>query len=274
MEGRGSPSRATGSATSASGSWPTTTAALARDLRPVLVVRLRPRAPGDRRRPRRRGREPGRVRRVLGAPGGVRSRRGSLRTWLGTLTHRRAVDYVRREEARRRRAERDAAAAVSAPDVEEHGDRDGRRGARACRARPAYRVTSGARSSSPTSGERPTVKLPRCSASRRERRSRGCASGFAESPRHSKHKEMSGDPAAELTDADVEELLGAYALDACEPEESRRDRSGARAPSRPRARGGDGCRARPRGSAPPRRSTRLRRLRGSVMGTARHPARG
>jgi len=34
--------------------------------------------------------------------------RGSLRTWLGTLTHRRAVDYVRREEARRRRAQRAA----------------------------------------------------------------------------------------------------------------------------------------------------------------------
>ena len=45
--------------------------------------------------------------------------RGSLRTWLGTLSHRRAVDYVRREEARRRRAERDAARAVSTPDVEE-----------------------------------------------------------------------------------------------------------------------------------------------------------
>jgi RNA polymerase sigma-70 factor, ECF subfamily len=45
--------------------------------------------------------------------------RGSLRTWLGTLTHRRAVDHVRREEARRRRAERDAARAVTAPDVEE-----------------------------------------------------------------------------------------------------------------------------------------------------------
>ncbi len=45
--------------------------------------------------------------------------RGSLRTWLGTLAHRRAVDYVRREEARRRRAERDAARAVSSPDVEE-----------------------------------------------------------------------------------------------------------------------------------------------------------
>ena len=45
--------------------------------------------------------------------------RGSLRTWLGTLTHRRAVDYVRREEARRRRTERDASRAVPAPDVEE-----------------------------------------------------------------------------------------------------------------------------------------------------------
>src|SRR5262245_46954665 len=45
--------------------------------------------------------------------------RGSLRTWLGTLTHRRAVDHVRREEARRRRAERAGARAVAAPDVEE-----------------------------------------------------------------------------------------------------------------------------------------------------------
>jgi RNA polymerase sigma factor (sigma-70 family) len=46
-------------------------------------------------------------------------RRGSLRTWLGTLTHRRAVDYVRREEARRRRTEREASRAVATPDVEE-----------------------------------------------------------------------------------------------------------------------------------------------------------
>ena len=45
--------------------------------------------------------------------------RGSLRTWLGTLTHRRAVDLVRREEARRRRAEREGARAATAPDVEE-----------------------------------------------------------------------------------------------------------------------------------------------------------
>ncbi len=45
--------------------------------------------------------------------------RGSLRTWLGTLTHRRAVDHVRREEARRRRALKDAARARTTPDVEE-----------------------------------------------------------------------------------------------------------------------------------------------------------
>jgi RNA polymerase sigma-70 factor, ECF subfamily len=46
--------------------------------------------------------------------------RGSLRTWLGTLAHRRAVDHVRREEARRRRAEREATRRpTSIPDVEE-----------------------------------------------------------------------------------------------------------------------------------------------------------
>ena len=46
--------------------------------------------------------------------------RGSLRTWLGTLAHRRAVDYVRREEARRRRSERDAARRTTpVPDVAE-----------------------------------------------------------------------------------------------------------------------------------------------------------
>src|SRR5689334_11588947 len=45
--------------------------------------------------------------------------RGRLRTFLGTLAHRRAVDHVRREEARRRRNERDAAMSVSVPDVDE-----------------------------------------------------------------------------------------------------------------------------------------------------------
>jgi RNA polymerase sigma-70 factor (ECF subfamily) len=45
--------------------------------------------------------------------------RGRLRTFVGTLAHRRAIDFVRREEARRRRAARDAASAVSVPDVDE-----------------------------------------------------------------------------------------------------------------------------------------------------------
>jgi RNA polymerase sigma-70 factor (ECF subfamily) len=45
--------------------------------------------------------------------------RGRLRTFLGTIAHRRAVDHVRREEARRRRGERDAALQVSVPDVDE-----------------------------------------------------------------------------------------------------------------------------------------------------------
>ena len=45
--------------------------------------------------------------------------RGSLRSWLGTITHRRAVDHVRREEARRRRTQREASRAVAVPDVDE-----------------------------------------------------------------------------------------------------------------------------------------------------------
>ncbi|MET0420637.1 MAG: sigma-70 family RNA polymerase sigma factor [Acidimicrobiia bacterium] len=45
--------------------------------------------------------------------------RGSLRSWIGTITHRRAVDHVRREAARRRRNEREASQAVAVPDVGE-----------------------------------------------------------------------------------------------------------------------------------------------------------
>lgn len=45
--------------------------------------------------------------------------RGRLRTFVGTLAHRRSIDFVRREEARRRRAERDAAGAIGVPDVDE-----------------------------------------------------------------------------------------------------------------------------------------------------------
>ena len=45
--------------------------------------------------------------------------RGGLRTWLGTIAHRRAVDHVRREEARRRRTDKVGNQASVAPDVEE-----------------------------------------------------------------------------------------------------------------------------------------------------------
>jgi RNA polymerase sigma-70 factor (ECF subfamily) len=45
--------------------------------------------------------------------------RGRLRTFMGTIAHRRSIDFVRREEARRRRNERDAAGVVPIPDVDE-----------------------------------------------------------------------------------------------------------------------------------------------------------
>jgi RNA polymerase sigma factor (sigma-70 family) len=44
--------------------------------------------------------------------------RGTWRGWLGTMTHRRAVDWVRRGEVRRRRTA-DAAPPPAAPDPEE-----------------------------------------------------------------------------------------------------------------------------------------------------------
>jgi RNA polymerase sigma factor (sigma-70 family) len=45
--------------------------------------------------------------------------RGHLRTFLGTVAHRRAIDHVRREEARRRRNVRDAQTVLPIPDVDE-----------------------------------------------------------------------------------------------------------------------------------------------------------
>jgi RNA polymerase sigma-70 factor (ECF subfamily) len=45
--------------------------------------------------------------------------RGHLRTFLGTVAHRRAIDCVRREEARRRRNARDAQTSLPIPDVDE-----------------------------------------------------------------------------------------------------------------------------------------------------------
>jgi RNA polymerase sigma-70 factor (ECF subfamily) len=45
--------------------------------------------------------------------------RGRLRTFVGTLAHRRSIDFVRREEARRRRTAREAATVLPIPDVDE-----------------------------------------------------------------------------------------------------------------------------------------------------------
>ncbi len=52
-------------------------------------------------------------------PERIESGRGTLRGFLGTLTHRRAVDAVRREEARRRRETRVARAEGDVPDIAE-----------------------------------------------------------------------------------------------------------------------------------------------------------
>ena len=52
-------------------------------------------------------------------PQRIDSGRGTLRGFLGTLTHRRAVDAVRREEAHRRREARVAREAGDVPDVAE-----------------------------------------------------------------------------------------------------------------------------------------------------------
>jgi RNA polymerase sigma-70 factor (ECF subfamily) len=51
-------------------------------------------------------------------PGQFEPGRGTLRGFLGTMTHRRAVDLIRREEARRRRESR-APADPAGPDLAE-----------------------------------------------------------------------------------------------------------------------------------------------------------
>ena len=102
--------------------------------------------------------------------------RGRLRTFLGTLAHRRAVDVVRREEARRRRAARDAATACTDSRRRRARDGDRHRRASTSRGRPAARANSARRSSWRTSEGAPTGRSPRSWASRKEPRSRGCAS--------------------------------------------------------------------------------------------------
>jgi RNA polymerase sigma factor (sigma-70 family) len=56
--------------------------------------------------------------RVWANPQGFDPARGTWRGWLGTMTHRRAVDWVRRSAAGRRRAAA-AAPPIAAPDPEE-----------------------------------------------------------------------------------------------------------------------------------------------------------
>jgi RNA polymerase sigma-70 factor (ECF subfamily) len=45
--------------------------------------------------------------------------RGTLRAFLGTLTHRRAVDHIRREEARRRRETKVSTQPMPAPEIDD-----------------------------------------------------------------------------------------------------------------------------------------------------------
>src|SRR5262245_24697145 len=52
-------------------------------------------------------------------PERIQPGRGTLRGFLGTLTHRRAVDIIRREEARKRREERAGPEAAPPPDMAE-----------------------------------------------------------------------------------------------------------------------------------------------------------
>jgi RNA polymerase sigma-70 factor (ECF subfamily) len=52
-------------------------------------------------------------------PERIQPGRGTLRGFLGTVTHRRAVDIIRREEARKRREERAGPGTVPPPDMTE-----------------------------------------------------------------------------------------------------------------------------------------------------------
>ena len=131
-----------------------------------------------RRRPRRRGREPGRVRRVLGTPGGVRPERGQ------------PADLARARSPTaggRLRAPRGGPPPSRRAGGEPGGRRARRRGdgdraaspPSACAPRSTCcRASSAGPSSSRTSAGRPTVRSPRCSASPRAPPSRGCASAL------------------------------------------------------------------------------------------------
>ena len=100
--------------------------------------------------------------------------RGSMRAYLGTLTHRRSVDLIRREEARRRRETKTSAEPLVGPRVDDT--------ALATLTSDEVRVavaslppTSARRSSWPTSRATPTGRWRRRSASPRARPSHACA---------------------------------------------------------------------------------------------------
>ena len=88
-----------------------------RAVRPLRTLRVRPRRAHARRPTDRRGSDPGGVRVPVGAPQADRAGTRTLRGFLGTLTHRRAVDAVRREESAGAGEVRVARHEDSVPDV-------------------------------------------------------------------------------------------------------------------------------------------------------------
>ena len=100
-------------------------------------------------------------------PERIDSGRGTLRGFLGTLTHRRAVDAVRREEAHRRREARVARDAGDVPDVAEAVLRSDTSG----KVRTAARGAARSPAAGPGPGLLPRVHVP--SGRRRVEHSRG-----------------------------------------------------------------------------------------------------
>ncbi len=102
--------------------------------------------------------------------------RGTLRAWLGVLTHRRSVDRVRRETTARRYEAR-RATVVPSPSPADTADAATARltAERVRRGVPRCPTISAGPSSWPTSTERPTCRWRPPSGSPRAPPSRGCA---------------------------------------------------------------------------------------------------
>ena len=106
--------------------------------------------------------------------------RGTMRSWLGLLAHRRSVDRVRAEVRRSRtetRVERAGAGDAGAGRGRRRAHPDVGGGLRPRRPRPASAASSATPSSSRTSGAAPTARSPSSWPSPRAPPSRGCASG-------------------------------------------------------------------------------------------------